>query len=297
LVSEEAIDLDSIRMTGRLRHQLYKGLRRNLQRLFKAVAPRTYWRIKLDRLSRHDLEREADLLPLLVSPGRVSIDVGAANGDYVARLVHLSSKVVAFEPRVAEAAALREMARALALPIQVECLALSDSNGSTRFRILTGDAGRSTIEPGNPLDDPDGGKVRTVTAETRRLDDMGISNIEFMKIDVEGHEMAVLRGAKETIENARCCLLIEAEDRHADGSPTQVMGWMRNLGYAGYFLLDDRLVETERFDPRTHQQADKVGGRRLRRKSHDTYVNNFIFVPMEKKDAFLRGSAELGFRV
>lgn len=41
------------------------------------------------------------------------------------------------------------------------------------------------------------------------LDDFGITGVDFIKIDVEGHEMEVLKGAAKTIEQSRPIILIE----------------------------------------------------------------------------------------
>ena len=118
-----------------------KPLQRRGQAVLRVVAPKLYWRIKLARLRRHRMELEVDLLPFLVPRNKTSLDVGAARGDYVARLIDQSARVVAFEPRREQALALAQMAGALGLPLRVECVALSDVAGHALLRTLIEDPG------------------------------------------------------------------------------------------------------------------------------------------------------------
>ena len=60
----------------------------------------------------------------------------------------------------------------------------------------------------------------------------------FLKIDVEGHELAVLEGARHTLEAHRPTILLECEARHrADGDVRPVFELLQSLGYEGSFFL------------------------------------------------------------
>lgn len=118
--------------------------------------------------------------------------------------------------------------------------------------------------------------AQSVTVATRRLDDLGLGPVGLIKIDVEGHEGAVLRGAERTIETHRPAILVEAEERHHPGAVANLRAFMEAKSYRGYFFLGRKLQPVETFDPGRHQSPQNISrdGRRL----GGVYVNNFIYV-------------------
>jgi hypothetical protein len=105
------------------------------------------------------------------------------------------------------------------------------------MRMLVEDLGRSTIETSNALEDEDGSAKEQVTVTVRKHDDYGMSDVAFIKIDVEGHEVAVLEGASDTIARNRPVLLIESEDRHRKNAVADVEVFLKQRSYAGFFLM------------------------------------------------------------
>jgi FkbM family methyltransferase len=71
------------------------------------------------------------------------------------------------------------------LPVRVEAVALSDTQGEATLRILEQDGGRSTIESDNTLEDPDGSGRYEITVPMRQLDEYALEAVGFIKIDVE----------------------------------------------------------------------------------------------------------------
>ncbi len=125
----------------------------------------------------------------------MSVDVGAADGAYLAYLLLYSARVVAFEPRPQAAARLRAHFGATALA-RLEEVALSDAGGTAEIRIPAQRPMLSTIARCNLLDGASDVGMHTVRCA--RLDDYQLEPVGFIKIDVEGHERAVLEGARET---------------------------------------------------------------------------------------------------
>lgn len=219
-------------------------------------------------------EVELGYLKNLVPKNAVTIDVGANRGLYTRELARISSCVHAFEPTREMADLLR---RTSAANVQVHEVAASDQDGTAMLSVpLDGsDAVHSlaSIEPRHGAR-----SCTTVEVKTARLDGMIKDDVAFIKIDVEGHELAVLRGTTGLIEKSRPIFLVEAEERHADGTTASVFEFFSSRGYRGFFVMGGEVTPVSEFDPRRLQDADALlpnGGRKEGR----FYINNFFFFP------------------
>ena len=74
--------------------------------------------------------------------------------------------------------------------------------------------------------------VSTVTIDNMKLQDVG-----FVKLDVEGHEISVLKGMRATINKFRPNFLMEVEDRHGGTGIKGIFTFMGNFYYDSYFIL------------------------------------------------------------
>jgi len=219
-------------------------------------------------------EADLQLLPILTDRDGISVDIGANMGLYVDHLTRLSSHVIAFEPIPAMHATLaRHYPR-----IQLENTALSDENGEAELRMPLGLTALATLAPSNQFNLP---AVETVSFRVpkRTLDSYDLKGVHFIKIDVEGHEEAVLRGARDTIARERPNIMAELEDRHNNGMIDRVRTLMAELSYEGYFWDAGRLSSIETFNAVTDQISDNVG----RDGKTGRYINNFVFVPVERR--------------
>jgi FkbM family methyltransferase len=155
----------------------------------------------------------------------------------------------------------------------VQAVALSDRASEARLKVPLDQPGRSSIEKENPVERL--GAVEELTVPTRRLDDYGaIEPVGCIKIDVEGHEDAVLRGARGILMRDHPSLIIEIEERHKRHAVGAVSGLLGELGYRGFFFRDGRLNPIETFTAEEHQDVSNltIGG-----VNGDSYVNNFLF--------------------
>src|SRR6516165_8115672 len=169
--------------------------------ILQAKAYREYWKG----------EPELRLLRTLVNPARESLDIGAAEGIYTYFLSRRSKHVHAYEPNPKFC---EFIANAGVSNTTVHNVAASDHEGKAilSIPIINGvqypwRARVSDLAP------PDATAV-PIRVALRRLDEMGHTNVGFIKIDVEGQEAAVLRGASRIIERNLPTLLIEIEQSH-----------------------------------------------------------------------------------
>src|SRR6185436_1480025 len=107
----------------------------------------------------------------------------------------------------------------------------------------------------------------------KRLDDFGIANCSFIKIDVEGHEEAVLDGASALIAAQRPVLMIELVEAFNPGVVARLTERFAALSYRVFFSKRG-LKPIAEFDAARDQDDALMPSRE--------YVANFFFIPEEK---------------
>jgi FkbM family methyltransferase len=256
----------------------------SLRKLVRQLAPPQAVLWRQSRYARRYGEPELDLVPCLCDPTRDSVDVGANEGLYSNRMRRHSRRTFAFEAVTHLADELRWK---FGNSVIVHNLAVSSKAGRGSINIpqLNGRclAGLSTLNT-EALDKHAEVKVQPV--ELCRLDDILVGDVGFIKIDVEGHERAVLQGATATVTRCRPNILVEAEERHSRGALDFLRLFFDEYRYAGSFVLNSELRFFRDFDPATMQNPrdiPKTTGR-IDRKKYKRYVNNFIFIPIERAE-------------
>ncbi len=213
---------------------------------------------------KSQLEPELWIAPRLVRRGETAIDVGANRGVWAIQLAKAAGRVEAFECNPICQADVRAV---IDRRITLHPVALSDRAGSVQMRFDPGNTGIGTIEQKNDLSQNDSIKtIQTLTVPTRPLDDFDFTGVGLIKIDVEGHEEAVLRGAAQTLARDHPALIIEIEDRHNFGALGRIEASLQALGYDAFVLRHGvvRTIGQARADGARLGQADDI--------------NNFIFV-------------------
>jgi hypothetical protein len=162
---------------------------------------------------------------------------------------------------------------------------LSDQDGEVEMRSPPDLYWRSTIEPRNELRYTP--NLATIRVQRRQLDEYALEDVGFIKVDVEGHEMAVLIGAVQTIKRSRPNIMVEVEERHYPGSLSAVRNYFSNLHYAGFFLASGEILPLLGFDPEVHQNVSNLNEKGQR---CGPYINNLIFVPAERSVAWQRAA-------
>ncbi|SRR5579875_367235 len=145
-------------------------------------------------------------------PGEIAVDVGANLGWYTVLLSRLSApgaRIFAFEPDPETYALLsRNLRLNAATGVAALNVALGDTPGmAVLHRYKSSNNGRHTLSPGR---DGGGGECE-VSVQTLdsfcEAQGLAESRIRFLKIDVEGFEYFVLRGAANALRRCDCILL------------------------------------------------------------------------------------------
>lgn len=233
-------------------------------------------RQELKRIVARELRRgepELRLLPELVDPARVAIDIGANRGVWTHQLAALCPRVYAFEPNP-KMFAILDAAR----PANAEAhrIALSDRAGVASLKVPRSARGYSNQHASLEINWSEGREFGEVEVVTARLDDLNLPACGFIKIDVEGHEAAVVAGALELIARDKPVLLIELEERHSNRSIEQAIADVIELGYDAFVYKDGAIRGIEAFDGDADHRAVV---------ETSAYIFNFIFKPKARLQA------------
>jgi FkbM family methyltransferase len=183
---------------------------------------------------RYELN-ELDFVRDAVRPGDAVVDVGAHLGAYTLRLAQLvgpSGHVIAIEPSRAHVECLSQSVADNAFETWTEVVQAAAADVSGRGRLRYPPRGSSTAHAwlATRTDDAEGEHVRTV-----RLDDLVDGLVRFVKVDAEGAEGLVLRGARAVLEASRPTLLVELHPHLlplvSGETPASVIAWMTAAGY------------------------------------------------------------------
>lgn len=220
-------------------------------------------------------EPELGRLDEICGRGGIMIDVGAWYGPWSQRLARRANRLVALEPT----SRYEVLRRTLPANAQVIQAAASDRRGHAQLWTTGGGDGAEGL--GSLVRRDIHGTATEVPVV--RIDDLGLSGVTFMKIDVEGHELAVLRGAADTIRADRPRLLLEVESRMQ--SVGALLDALTSWGYQGFVLRHGRWVALEAFDLELHQAKTlRTANRGLFGRllwPYPRYLNSVLFTPGE----------------
>jgi FkbM family methyltransferase len=188
---------------------------------------------------------ELDLLEQLIKPGQTVLDVGANMGSHTlafCNFVGPAGRVHAFEP---QRVMYQAMVATVALNSWTNAHCHMKAVGAAHARLLLpsvnyearSNFGMMTLAPDRSrantltyLDDEAGEEVEVIT-----LDSLDLVACHLIKIDVEGMEIDVLRGAEQTIKTHRPLIYMECLPDERSRSALQLL---KSLGYATWWHGD-----------------------------------------------------------
>lgn len=189
-----------------------------------------------------------------LSKGATFVDVGAHEGYCSlngARVVGPTGRVIAIEANPEMVLTLQDNVRASgANVVAVEAVACTETERTTLdlFVAAQSNTGSSSLSKTNASL---GGAVRaTYKVLGRTLDaiikEAGVSRVDVVKIDVEGSEFSVLKGAQETLAKYRPVLLVELDDsllRAMGTSSAEITSFLGARGYRFHQSYDEANFE------------------------------------------------------
>ncbi len=216
---------------------------------------------------RECYEPELEYLRSLLFPGATFVDVGANLGIYTlvaSRIVGHSGRVIAFEPSVQS------------LPLLQKNITLNSLTNVTAFPVaLSEKAGRvrlyhaGSCPSGNSLGRHPSfpGSFETVLAES--LDDVlqriPVGRVDVIKMDVQGAEELVLRGAQKTLASKNPVIIFEFYPEGADLlglTPSGACNLLEGLGYEFFTVCSASTISKIESPPIESMYANVVAIRR-----------------------------------
>jgi FkbM family methyltransferase len=168
-------------------------------------------------------EKEAYHLRQIGPCRGTAIDIGANFGLYSLQMSRLYQRVISFEPNPEVAAPL--IAARLANVTLIHEGVSSRSDEATLFIPVANGVKLAGWASLNQENCPQATSFSRLAIPLRTLDAHGFNDVGLIKIDVEGHEIEVLRGAEQTIRRCRPHLIIEVQDEHLRDVRAMLSGW------------------------------------------------------------------------
>jgi FkbM family methyltransferase len=178
-------------------------------------------------------------LSRVLRPGMVFVDVGANDGLYTlfaARRVGVTGQVVALEPSTRELGRLRQNLELNRVTnVTTLRLAAGDRDGTAQLRIAGfGHEGQNTLGGFAYAIEGAGFEEVEVACLDRLIETQALDRVDALKIDAEGAELRVLRGASALLRRHRPLIILELVDaalRHQGTSRQDVLALLRDHGY------------------------------------------------------------------
>lgn len=189
-----------------------------------------------------------------LKPDSVVIDGGANIGMFSLVASHLTpqGKVYAFEPAKVTCTALKQNTKDCT-NVEVFALGLGDRARKTEMMVHEGCLSGSTIsDSGMTLIGAEKGELVPEEVSITTIDDFvqerKLERLNFIKIDAEGYEKQILRGARETIRHFRPILAVSAY--HFPNDKTDIVNLVQGTSPEYTHRLSSRAEEDLIFLPR-----------------------------------------------
>jgi FkbM family methyltransferase len=173
------------------------------------------------------------LITTICQPNKTFIDVGAHIGSVIAAVMHRDSsvKIIAVEAIPQKVERLRQK-----FPlVQLHGCAVGEATGELAFFIHTKQSGCSSLA--TPLDSDDA-SISKIIVPVKVLDELVTSSeVDAIKIDVEGAELGVLRGAVALLASSRPVIMFESGPEIEDGLGYTKQAMHQFLTLHGYVVL------------------------------------------------------------
>jgi FkbM family methyltransferase len=221
--------------------------------------PQSYlFKKRIERSIKNNYEAELKLVKNFITPETDSIDIGVYRGVYSYEMAKYSKFVHAFEPNPIIFKDIEINLKKIIKNIKFYNFALSNKEGlvSLKVPIRNKNYNKKNYEEYFQM-----GRASIHTDNIMNEIETFENKISFIKIDVEGHEFEVIKGAENTIKKNKPVLLVEIVEKHTQTKVSDTLDYINSLGYGSFYFKDNILKSTNSLN-------------------NFNLINNFIFRPV-----------------
>ncbi len=212
---------------------------------------------RLERAIKNNEENEIELVKKFSDKNYDSIDIGVYRGVYTYEMSKYSKIVHSFEANPILFNNLKKNFSKLRNNIIIYNYALSSQNEKVELKIPLRNPnsnknnyeeyyklGTATIHKDNKIMN-----YEKVIVDSKKLDDCEFKNkISLIKIDVEGHEIPVIKGGIKTISRNKPALIVEIDENHSKQKVSSTISFINSLGYKSNYYQDGLIKSTDELD-------------------------------------------------
>ena len=211
-----------------------------------------------------------------IKEGNTVLDIGAHKGGYLyfmQKTIGKQGQIHAFEPQSFLFSYLMKMKPIMKWDnVTINNIALSDSNATATLFIPSNVTGENSSPSATIFDQHTLENIsKTETVSTTTLDDYCECfqlQPNVLKIDVEGNELKVFKGAINTLKKYKPKIIVEIEAAHVGREQVlDTFAFLTQLGYSGQLIQGIHKIPLAEFSFDKHQNKANMG----------YYSNNFIF--------------------
>lgn len=261
-------------------HNIFNTLKHFFSKIVQVFIPTLYkkriYSIFKYTFDTKTVDQEFEVLPYLINNQSTVLDVGANLGEYTYffQEVIQAKEIIVFEP----IPPLSKRLRLLFPKLRIYQYAVSNQSSTSDLYIpYIGSEKFETRAKLDLLPEKNETRVDKIQVETITLDSLfnaKSNTINFIKIDIEGHELQAIRGAKKLIKRDHPVLMVEIEYRHHPLDFYSVIEEICALGYRCTFYDKSlkSLLDVSHFSIEKHQNLSI---------KENYYIHNFLFFPLE----------------
>ncbi len=171
----------------------------------------------------------------------LAIDVGAYIGNHAVFFSNYFKNVISFEPN-SFSYKLLDINTSKKKNIKIHNFGLSDKNQTKDFYSYENNYGGSSIKKNKNI------KFSKIKAKFKKFDNLKFNKkADLIKIDVEGHELNVLKGMSKYIKKYKPIIVFECQEKEIFNGTSKVIKFLKGKNYKNFYSIENYIENNVSF--------------------------------------------------